>query len=152
MGFFRLFGKATHKHEDEDIVRIDLSDRQYGSLMRSLERDDIADSTIKVYVEARLKKDEKGYFLRLPYPDAQLIYGTLKLLRKRVANQSLQDMQDWVASMKKPENKQQQGMDEPVKVYETYRATSEQEADLRELLEVFQYQMCPEEYHPFGPR
>jgi len=150
MGFLGFFKKASDKHENEDIVRIDLSNRWYRLLMRCLERDDVDGSTTEVYLKAGLKKDKKGYFIRLPYPEVKLIYNVLYVLWEKLSNQSLQDMQDSLAKIKeKAEDEQLQGGDE---MFAEFLASSEQARDLRELLEVFQYQMCPEEYHPFGQR
>ena len=150
MGFWGFLRGASDKRKKEDIVRIDLSNRWYDLLMRCLERDDVDGSITEVYLKAGLKRDKKGYFIRLSYPEVQLIYNALYVPWEKLSNQSLQDMQDSLAKIKeKAEEEQLQGEDE---MFSEFLASSEQARDLRELLEVFQYQMCPEEYHPFGQR
>ena len=134
-----LLKRSSRQREDEDKVRIDLNDRWYTLLMRTLEHDDIARYDIKPYVEARIEKDKHGYFLRLPYTEAMLLYGALRLLWNNVSNEVLQIAQE--AQWKEKED-----------ALAKFLAKSEGKGDIRELIEVFQYQLVPEEYHPFGPR
>ena len=145
-----LFERSSRQHEHEDKVRIDLTEEEYTWLMRSIERDDAG--SIKACVKARLEKDEKGYFLRLPYPEARLLLDALRALYNKVSNEVLQVLPDALAAMKEQTEKEPAQVTETEDALDKFLAMNEEKSDLQFLIEVFFYQFCPEEYHPFGPR
>ncbi len=136
-----LFKRSSHQHEDVTVVRIDLSSRQYSWLIRTIERDDAR--SIKDCVKARLTKDEKGYFLRLPLPEYELLDSALYSFWEKESNEFIQNLPDTLDTMRQLS---------PADKLNKILAMKEEQGDLLELIQVFQYQCCPEEYHPFGPR
>jgi len=145
-----LFKRSSHQHEDEVIVRIDLTEEWYTSLMRSIEHDDA--QFIKDYVKARLQKDKKGYFLRLPYSEVRLILSELDRLRSKVSDEIIKIIPVAFTSMNAQTEKEQAETTETEDALAKFEAMSERQSDLETLIEVFLYQIAPEEHHPFGPR
>jgi len=144
------FARPTHQSEDEDMVRVDLTEEWYTLLMRSLENDDAR--FIRDYLRARLQKDKKGYFLRLPYPDVRLLLGTLRLLWSDISNEVIRIIPEAFSSLAKQNETEQTETPEAEEALARFEAMSERKRDLQTLIEVFDYQMCPEEHRPFGPR
>jgi len=145
-----LFKRSSRQHEDEAVVRIDLTKKWYSLLMRSVRHDDAR--FIEDYVKARLEKDEKGHFLRLPYPDVRFLLGELNLLRSKVSDEIMKIIPVAFVSMNEHTEKEQAETAETKDALAKFEALSQREGDLRTLIQVFDYQFCPEEYHPFGPR
>ena len=145
-----LFKRSSSQHEDEDIVRIDLTKQEYSLLMRSVRHDDAR--SIKDYVKARIETDEKGRFLRLPYPDVRFLLGELNLLRSKISDEIMKIIPVAFASMNEQTEKEQAETAETKDALAKFEALSQRESDLRTLIEVFFYQIAPEEHHPFGPR
>jgi hypothetical protein len=145
-----LFKRSSHQYEDEVMVRIDLTKEWYTSLMRSIGHDDAR--FIEGYVKARLQKDKNGYFLRLPYPDVRLLLGALNLLRSKISDEIIKIIPVAFASMNEQTEKEQALTTEMEDALAKFEAMSERQSDLGALIEVFFYQIVPEEHHPFGPR
>jgi hypothetical protein len=143
--------RPTHQSkEDGDMVRVDLTEEWHSLLMRSLKNDD--SRFIEDYIKARLQKDKKGYFLRLPYPDVRLVLGALNLLQSNVSNEVMRIIPEAFSSLDKQNETEQTQTPEAEEALARFQAMSERIRDLLTLIEVFDYQMCPEQYHPFGPR
>lgn len=147
MGLSKLFGKSSDQNEEN--VRIDLSDRYYTLLMQTLESYDVARYNMKPYVDSRLNKDDNGYFLRLPFNEANLLYGAIQLLWKDLSNKATDRIKEISRNEKLPEGERQKALDEMLNIILTSRKET---GDIEELLQVFDYQLCPEQYHPFGAR
>ena len=146
-----LFKRSSQQHKDEVMVRIDLTKEWYTLLMRSIEHDDA--QFIKDYIKARLEKDKKGYFLRLPYPDVRLLVGALGLLRSKISDEVIKMIPvAFPAAMNEQTEKEQALTAETKDALVKFEAMSERQSDLDTLIEVFLYQIAPEEHHPFGPR
>jgi len=145
-----LFKRPSHQHEAEAMVRIDLTKKWYSSLMRSLRHDDAR--LIEDYVKARLQKDEKGYFIRAPYPDIRFLLGELNLLRNKLSEEIIKIIPVAFATMNEQSEKEQAETAETEDALAKFEALSRRESDLGTLIEVFFYQIAPEEHHPFGPR
>ena len=118
--------------------------------MRSVRHDDAR--FIEGYVKARLEKDEKGHFIRLPYPDANLLLGGLHLLWNKVSDEIMKKIPVAFAPMNEQTEKEQSETAEIKDALAKFEALSQRQSDLRTLIDVFSYQIVPEEHHPFGPR
>jgi hypothetical protein len=142
-----IFEQPSNRHENIDIIRIDLEKRDYRLLVYLINRGGA--ESIKELITAQLIKDEKGYFIRAPYPDIKLILEKLRNLSKQMSDE-INRLIPIAFTLSTPDA-QVETIEEKEALLK-FEALSKTNNNLQSLIESCFFQICPEEHHPFGPR